>query len=106
VECFEGLSFIGLWRPELFAHATGSRAKHSKSNRAENCTDHALREFAAAIQLEHAASYAEAEVFQLTSAGPEPKEAGRIPIKGAQSFEYTMPPYSVSTFPARLPRDM
>ena len=34
---------------------------------------------------------------QLTSAAPNPKEAGKIAIKDPGHYEYSMPAYSVST---------
>ncbi len=58
-----------------------------------NKTAHDL---AASLRIEHGAAYKEAEAYQLTSAGVEAKEAGKIEVKDGQ-FDYTMPSFSVST---------
>ncbi len=63
-----------------------------------NKTESPLR---AAVRLSGVRPKGQAEVFQLTAAGPEPRPAGKLAVPEAGAFSYTMPPRSVSTI--RLP---
>lgn len=51
----------------------------------------------AAVELTHELRFDFAEVYQLTSASPNPQQQANIPIDLVNAFIYNMPAYSVST---------
>jgi len=59
-----------------------------------NKTDHAI---SAAVHLAGLPPFGHADVYVLTSANPRPQPANAVAIAGSPTFNYTMPPYSVST---------
>jgi hypothetical protein len=81
-------------------YASADSAKNPKflTVVALNKTDQPLR---AVLRLAGARAKGQAEVYQLTADGPEPRPAGKLVVPAEGQVSYTMPPLSVTTI--RLP---
>jgi hypothetical protein len=65
-----------------------------------NKTDKAVT---AQVRLAHGQAYKKAEVYQLTSASPDPKPAAAPALANPAAFDYAMPAYSASTIVLTTP---